>query len=79
MRVLILHSEIAPDARPDDQDTLLQAVAIERALKELGHEASCSIFRPDPAAMECTLARECPDLVFNLVETVWGSGYRLTP
>ena len=74
MRVLILHSEVAPDARPDDQDTLLQAAAIGRTLKQLGHEASCSVFHPDPQVMECTLARECPDVVFNLVETVWGSG-----
>lgn len=73
MRVLILHSEIAPDARPDDQDTLLQAAAVERTLKLAGYEASCAIFRPDPAAVECVLARECPDVVFNLVETVWGS------
>lgn len=74
VRVLILHSEIAPDAPPDDQDTLLQAAVIERALKQLGHETSRSNFHPDSAATECMLARECPDLVFNLVETVWGSG-----
>jgi D-alanine-D-alanine ligase len=74
VRVLILHSEIAPDAPPDDQDTLLQAAAIERTLKQLGHEAKRASFNPEPAAMESVLARECPDLVFNLVETVWGSG-----
>jgi D-alanine-D-alanine ligase len=74
MRITALHSDIAPDARPDDQDTLLQAVAIERTLKALGHEAACCAFVPDSAWLESTLARECPDLVFNLVETVWGSG-----
>lgn len=73
MRVLILHSEVAPDARPDDQDTLLQVAAIRQTLKQLGHEAASAVFHPDPVAMQGLLARECPDLVFNLVETVWGS------
>jgi D-alanine-D-alanine ligase len=74
MRILILHSDVAPDAPPDEQDTLLQAAAIERALTRLGHEAARCVFRPDPSALEAALGRECPDLVFNLVETVWGSG-----
>ena len=30
MRVLILHSDIPPDAPPDEQDTLLQAAAVGR-------------------------------------------------
>jgi D-alanine-D-alanine ligase len=74
MRVLVLHSDVPPDAPPDDQDTLLQAAAIESALRELGHESSTAVFAPDPAALEALIARECPDLVFNLVETVWGRG-----
>jgi D-alanine-D-alanine ligase len=74
MRVLILHSDVPPDAPPDDQDTLLQAKAIESTLAELGHESSCAVFTPDPCALEALIARECPDLVFNLVEIVWGRG-----
>lgn len=74
MRVLVLHSDIPPDARPDDLDTLRQAAAVERTLKQLGHEADCAVFSPDPAELESLLLREAPDLVFNLVETVWGSG-----
>jgi D-alanine-D-alanine ligase len=74
MRVLVLHSDVPPDAPPDDQDTLLQAAAIELALRELGHESSTAVFAPDPAVLEALIARECPDLVFNLVETVWGRG-----
>ena len=72
MRVLILHSDVPPDAPLDDQDTLRQAAAIESALKQLGHEASSAAFVPDPSAVERLIARECPDLVFNLAETVWG-------
>jgi D-alanine-D-alanine ligase len=74
MRVLVLHSDVPPDAPPDDQDTLLQAVAIESTLAELGHESSRAVFTPDPCALEALIARECPDLVFNLVEVVWGRG-----
>jgi D-alanine-D-alanine ligase len=74
MRVLILHSDVPPDAPPDDQDTLLQAIAIESTLTELGHESLRAVFVPDPGALETLIGRECPDLVFNLVETVWGRG-----
>ena len=74
MRILILHSDVPPDAPPDDQDTLRQAAAVSESLTRLGHEASACAFEPDPAALEAMLARDCPDLVFNLVETVWGSG-----
>src|SRR5690349_19285528 len=74
MRVLILHSDVPPDAPPDDQDTLLQANAIEYTLRQLGHEVTRLVFEPDPPLLESAFARECPDLVFNLVETVWGSG-----
>ena len=74
MRILVLHSDVPPDAPPDDQDTLLQAEAIESALKRLGHEASRASFTPDPAGLEALVSEECPELVFNLVETVWGRG-----
>jgi D-alanine-D-alanine ligase len=73
MRVVILHSDVPQDAPPDEQDTLLQAVAIERTLLGLGHDATCAVFTPDPAALESLVAREDPDVVFNLVESVWGS------
>src|SRR4029079_17666669 len=73
MRVLILHSDVRPAAPLDDQDTLLQAAAIDSALVALGHEAWRAAFVPDAAALDALIARDCPDLVFNLVETVWGS------
>jgi len=74
MRVLVLHSDVPPDAPPDDQDTLRQALAVESTLQQLGHEAARAVFVPEPCALEALIARECPDLVFNLVETVWGRG-----
>jgi len=74
MRVLVLHSDVPPDAPPDEQDTLLQAAVVEAALRELGHAASRSAFRPELSVLEAVIAQERPDLVFNLVETVWGRG-----
>jgi len=74
MRILVLHSDVPPDAPPDDQDTLLQAAAIAATLGELGHEAVRGAFTPDLAALEALIAEECPEVVFNLVETVWGRG-----
>lgn len=74
MRVLILHTDIAPDAPPDDQDTLRQAAAIGAALTRSGHESDCGVFVPDESEMEALIARENPDVVFNLVESLWGRG-----
>jgi D-alanine-D-alanine ligase len=72
MRILILHSDVPADAPPDEQDTLRQAAAIEVALKRRGHEAGCAAFVPSESEMDALVARENPDVVFNLVETVWG-------
>jgi len=33
MKVLVLHSDVPPDAPPEDQDTLIAARAIAQALK----------------------------------------------
>ncbi|MSP95435.1 MAG: ATP-grasp domain-containing protein [Alphaproteobacteria bacterium] len=74
MRVLIVHSDVAPDAPIDEQDTLLQAKAIAAALLEKGHEVSSAVFVPNAAAMESLVAADAPDVVFNLVESVWGLG-----
>src|SRR5215831_12868292 len=72
MRILVLHSDVPPDAPPDEQDTLLQAAAIEGALKRRGHEAVCATFAPELAEIDALITREDPDVVFNLVESVWG-------
>src|SRR3954453_21185114 len=74
MKVLVLHSDVPPDAPPDEQDTLLQAAAVEKVLNELGHDAERAVFAPDTSSVEALIDRPDPDLVFNLVETVWGLG-----
>jgi D-alanine-D-alanine ligase len=75
MRIVILHSDVPADAPPDEQDTLLQAAAIQSALKRQGHDASLAVFAPDAAGLESLIEREDPDAVFNLVESIWGSDH----
>src|SRR4029077_9986046 len=55
MKILVLHSDIPPDAPPDDQDTLAQAVEIEATLTGLRHEVSRAPFAPDLAALEALI------------------------
>lgn len=74
MRVLLLHSAVPPDARPDEQDTIVTAGAAAAALRQSGHKVMQRVFVPDPAALEDLLASSGAELVFNLVESVFGQG-----
>ena len=75
-RVLVLHSDVAPDAPPDELDTLYQADSIEAALAERGHVVARAAFVNDEPALAQLIRRHAPDVVFNLVEAVEGSGQR---
>lgn len=70
MRVLVVHSDLGADPAPDDLDTLTAADAIAAALRRQGHEARLAPFSVEPVALRRTL--EGADLVFNMVETVFG-------
>ncbi len=72
MRVLVLHSDVPPDAPPDEQDTLITARAVADALNMLGHEARLAPFVPDPAALKKTI--DNAQTIFNMVESVYGEG-----
>lgn len=74
MRVLVLHSDVAADAPPDEQDTLITAQAVSAALTELGREVSRAAFVPESRAFSRLLEETRPDRVFNLVESVFGQG-----
>jgi D-alanine-D-alanine ligase len=74
MRVLVLHSDVAPDAPADEQDTLYTAEAVREALAGRGHQAEMAAFAPRPDHLRALLDRFKPDSVFNLVEAVWGLG-----
>ena len=74
MRVLVLHSDVAADAPPEEQDTLIAARAVAAALQSRGHAVSQRAFLKNPAAFGDLLSQEAPDIVFNLVEGVDGLG-----
>jgi len=74
MKILVLHSDVPADAPPEDQDTLIAAEAVSNALVARGHETQCAAYKPDLDALKQTIARARADVVFNLVEGVFGSG-----
>lgn len=74
MRVLVLHTDVSPDAPPDDQDTLWSAEAVHEAIRERGHDASRAPFVPELGKLDALLREHRPDIVFNLVECVFGLG-----
>jgi len=74
MKVLVLHSDVAPDAPPDELDTLDSAAAVSAALESLGHSAPQARFKPDITFLRGLLDSHKPDVVFNVVESVFGAG-----
>jgi D-alanine-D-alanine ligase len=72
MKILVLHQPVAADAPPEEQDTLIAAQAVTRALRARGHAAAPATFQQDTLAG--LLEIEAPDLVFNLVEGIDGKG-----
>jgi D-alanine-D-alanine ligase len=73
MNILLLHDAVSPTARPDAQDTLVQAAAVRDALRELGHDPEVFAVGDDLGALAGRLTGSRPDLVFNLVESLAGS------
>jgi D-alanine-D-alanine ligase len=76
MKVLVLHSDVPPDAPPEDQDTVIAAQAISEALIAKGHTAPLApyTFAKDIEGLRKLIAREAPDVVFNMVEGIGGQG-----
>jgi D-alanine-D-alanine ligase len=69
MKILVLHSDVAPAAPPEEQDTLVAAEAVRAALAARGHDVAKHAYAPGKGV---SLPR--PDMVFNLVEGVDGKG-----
>lgn len=74
MKAVILHGAVPETAPPDEQDTLVQADAVGAALRELGYRVAAVPFSLDLSAAQKALREQAPDFVFNLVESVEGSG-----
>jgi len=73
-KVVILHTDVPPDASADEQDTLLQAQTIAEALLAIGCDPVLLPFTADLNAATMKLRSLKPDAVFNLVETLFGRG-----
>ncbi len=73
-KIVILHSDVPPDAGIDEQDTLQQANIIARAISLLGYDPVLLPFNMDLNATTAALRSLDPFVVFNLVETVAGRG-----
>jgi D-alanine-D-alanine ligase len=74
MRILVLHSDIAPDAPADELDTIYSAEEVTKALTRQGHAVQQAAFIQDPDRFGAMLAKADAEVVFNLVEGVDGLG-----
>ena len=73
-KVVILHSDVAPDAGDDELDCIRQAETIAEALQTLGYKPELMPFVLDLGQNISALRRANPCVVFNLVETIGGRG-----
>jgi D-alanine-D-alanine ligase len=73
-KIVILHSDVAPDASEDELDCLRQADTIAGALRQLGYDPILMPFVLDLSQTINALNSLRPEVVFNLVETVATKG-----
>ena len=73
-KVVILHSDVAPDASEDELDCLRQAETISGALRQLDYEPILLPFVLDLSKTIDALTALRPHFVFNLVETINAKG-----
>jgi len=81
MRIAIAHNEVGAVSSPDERDVLVQVEAVGAALAALGHQVHRLPCTLDLARFRQRLEALGPDLVFNLVESLGGTGrlIHLTP
>ena len=71
---VILHNRVSEDAPPDEADVLEQVESVQQALENLNQKVITLEFDLDLKKTSDELQRIKPDFVFNLVESVDGSG-----
>lgn len=74
MRIAIVHNAVVDASAADERDVLVQAEAVRTALAGLGHQAGCVACTLDLDRVRRELDSQRPDLVFNLVESLGGTG-----
>lgn len=71
---VILHNQVTAASPKDELDVLVQAAAVESALRELGYQPRIIPFSLDVEKAVRALRQAEPVFVFNLVESVAGDG-----
>jgi D-alanine-D-alanine ligase len=74
MRIAIAHNEVIDASAPDERDVMVQVEAVRAALVALGHQAEALPCTLDLAQLRQRLESRRPELVFNLVESLGGTG-----
>lgn len=74
MRILLVHNSVPPEASPDDADVLVQAAEVAEALTAAGHRVQRLACDLDLKELTASLRRTSPEAVFNLVESLGGTG-----
>lgn len=74
MRVAVVHNAVDDSDGPDAKDVLLQLETVCEALETLGHDTDSIECNLDLDRFQRTLALLAPDIVFNLVESLAGTG-----
>ena len=74
MQAIILHDDLAADARADELDVFAQAEVFETVLRDMGYTCRRMPFALDLGRVRDELSANRPDLVVNLVEAVGGQG-----
>jgi D-alanine-D-alanine ligase len=73
-RIVVLYGAVAPHAPADEQDTLVQVGAVADTLAALGYAVERLPLGLNLGAAIRALSARRPELVFNLVESMAGSG-----
>ena len=73
LRIAILHHEVSSADCAADQDVVVQAGVVEEACLKLGHKTIHWACPDDPSSLPAFLAEQQLDVVFQLVEKVYGS------
>ncbi|WP_320127555.1 ATP-grasp domain-containing protein [uncultured Sphaerochaeta sp.] len=73
MKVLIVHDRVSKTPSKDEEDTLLEVEQVSKVLQEKGDIVTSVEFSLNLADFGEYIAEFCPDVIFNLVETLEGS------
>jgi len=72
--ILILYNKISGDATPDELDVLEQVNIVSNSLKELKYKVKTLEFDMNIEKVIKNIKKIAPDIVFNLVESVYNRG-----